>query len=70
MTEPSPARGRPPAYDLLVRGALLVDGSGGEPVVGDLAVADGRIASITAAGALAPEHADEVVDAAGLALAP
>ena len=29
--------------DLLIRGALVYDGSGDEPVAADVAVADGRI---------------------------
>jgi amidohydrolase/N-acyl-D-amino-acid deacylase len=71
MPEPSPTRvRRPPPYDLLVRRALLVDGGGGPPVNGDLAVVDGRIATIAAAGSLAADEAAEVCEAAGLALAP
>ena len=76
---PAPARPRPrdrrtpsggTPYDLLVRGALLVDGSGGRPATADLAVRGGRIATFAAAGALDPEDAAQVVEAAGLALAP
>ncbi|WP_162987158.1 N-acyl-D-amino-acid deacylase family protein [Sphingomonas paeninsulae] len=33
-------------YDLILRGGLLVDGSGGEPVQGDLAISDGLISAI------------------------
>jgi N-acyl-D-aspartate/D-glutamate deacylase len=53
--------------DLLIRGATLLDGSGGEPVVGDLAVRDGRIRAI---GASLPVDATRVIDAGGLALMP
>jgi amidohydrolase/N-acyl-D-amino-acid deacylase len=67
---PRPRDRRTPSYDLLVRGALLVDGSGGRPATGDLAVSGARIATITAAGSLDPEDATQVVEAAGLALAP
>jgi N-acyl-D-amino-acid deacylase len=53
--------------DLLVRGALVVDGSGAEPRRGDVAVAGGRIVRV------AP-HIDDAaartVDADGLALMP
>jgi N-acyl-D-amino-acid deacylase len=53
-------------YDLLVRGALVVDGTGRPPFSADVAVRAGRIAAIgRVAGA-----AREVVDADGLALMP
>ncbi|MGH9067128.1 MAG: N-acyl-D-amino-acid deacylase family protein [Acidimicrobiales bacterium] len=54
---------------LLVRGALVVDGSGGEPFAGDVAVgAGGRIGGI--GPGISPEEGGEVVDAGGLVLAP
>jgi N-acyl-D-amino-acid deacylase len=54
--------------DLLIRGATsLVDSSGTEPTVGDLAVHNGRIRSIEPA---LPADARHVVDADGLALMP
>jgi N-acyl-D-amino-acid deacylase len=53
-------------HDLVFRGALLVDGSGAPPAVGDLAVRAGRISAVgTVEGPAAAE-----VDAAGLVLAP
>jgi N-acyl-D-aspartate/D-glutamate deacylase len=53
-------------HDLAIRNALLLDGLGGAPVHGDLAVADGRIAAIgRGVGA-----ARETLDAEGLALMP
>src|SRR3954471_15762696 len=49
--------------DLLIRGATVYDGTGGEPYVGDVAVRDGKLA--------APEgSARKTVDADGLALMP
>jgi amidohydrolase/N-acyl-D-amino-acid deacylase len=57
-------------YDLVVRGALILDGSGSPPVHGDLAVAAGRIAAIGPPGTLDARHTAEVVEAASLALAP
>ena len=33
-------------HDILIRGATVVDGRGGEPYTGDLAIADGRIAAV------------------------
>ena len=53
--------------DLLIRGATLLDGSGAEPFVGDLAVQGGRIRAI---GASLPVDAKRVIDADGLALMP
>ena len=53
-------------FDLVIRDALLVDGSGAEPQRGDLAVSGGRIAELgRVSGA-----AREVLDAGGLALMP
>ena len=53
--------------DLLIRGATLYDGSGGEPRRADLAVRDGRIHAIASA---LPVLARQAVDADGLALMP
>ncbi len=53
--------------DLLIRNARLLDGSGAEPFVGDLAVRDGRIHGI---GRALPVDAKRVIDAEGLALMP
>lgn len=51
----------------LIRNAFLIDGSGAEPAVADVAVADGRIVAI---GALDGWTADKVIDAAGKVLSP
>jgi len=51
--------------DLLIKGALLVDGTGAPPRQADVAVTDGRISSIGDG-----ESAGETVDATGLVLAP
>jgi N-acyl-D-aspartate/D-glutamate deacylase len=53
-------------FDLLVRGGLLVDGSGAPARGGDVAVRGGRIAAL---GAVAGS-AERVIDAEGLAVAP
>ncbi|MGD9952234.1 MAG: amidohydrolase family protein [Burkholderiales bacterium] len=51
--------------DFVIRGARILDGLGGEPVVADLAVKDGLIAGI------GPKlSGKEIVDAGGLALMP
>jgi N-acyl-D-amino-acid deacylase len=51
-------------YDLVIRGATVVDGLGHDPFLADLAVQDGRIAQVGPVSA----NAIEVVDAGGLAL--
>ena len=60
------------AIDTLIRGGLLVDGTGARARRADLALADGRIVGI--GDALAPETggdgATTVVDATGLVVAP
>ena len=53
-------------FDLKISGALIIDGSGSPPFLGDLAVEGGRIAAV---GEVAGP-AREVVNARGLALAP
>jgi N-acyl-D-amino-acid deacylase len=53
-------------HDLLIRRALVVDGSGAKPFHADLAVRDGRIAGIGRDLGVARE----TIDADGLALAP
>ncbi|MGA2249222.1 N-acyl-D-amino-acid deacylase family protein [Terracidiphilus sp.] len=53
--------------DLILRRARVVDGSGGEPDILDVAVADGRIAAIAPALSL---NALTEIDAEGLVLAP
>ena len=53
-------------YDLVIRGAMVVDGLGHDPVRADVAVKDGRIAAVGAVG----KDAAEIVDAGGLALMP
>ena len=53
--------------DLLIRNAHIFDGSGAEPVLGDLAVRGGRIRAIGASLAI---DAQRVIDADGLALMP
>lgn len=53
-------------YDLAIRGATVVDGTGRDARRADVAVKDGRIAAV---GAL-KDDAKETVDAGGLALMP
>src|SRR6266481_3609417 len=53
--------------DLLIRNALVFDGSGAEPAVKDVAIQEGKIRAI---GRSLSESATQVVDADGLALMP
>jgi N-acyl-D-amino-acid deacylase len=54
-------------YDVVIRSALLYDGSGAPPAAGDLAIQGDRIAAV---GAVGPGPARTEIDAAGLAAAP
>jgi N-acyl-D-aspartate/D-glutamate deacylase len=54
-------------HDILIRNGLLIDGSGNPGIVGDLAIAGGRIA---AAGPKLAVDAHRVIDAGGLVVAP
>ncbi len=60
---PQPAAG----HDVVIRGGLIVDGRGGAPAVGDLAI-DGD--AITAVGRLDGARGRKEIDATGLAVAP
>lgn len=53
--------------DILIRGGLVIDGSGRPGEVGDVAVRDGRIAAV---GRSLAEGSTKVIDAEGLAVAP
>jgi N-acyl-D-aspartate/D-glutamate deacylase len=53
-------------HDLVIRGAIVVDGLGHDPIRADIAVKDGRIAALGEVG----KDAAEIVDAGGLALMP
>jgi N-acyl-D-amino-acid deacylase len=57
----------PPRYDVIIRGGEIVDGSGGAPYMGEVAVKDGRIAVVAAH---VPGTAAKIVDAHGKAVAP
>src|ERR1700749_2907769 len=54
-------------YDLIIRNGTIVDGLGGEPYVGDVAVQHGVIAAV---GAVNGESADREIDASGLLVTP
>jgi N-acyl-D-amino-acid deacylase len=54
-------------YDLIIRNGTIVDGLGGEPYVGDVAVSDGVIAAV---GAVNGAAAEREIDATGLLVTP
>jgi N-acyl-D-amino-acid deacylase len=54
-------------YDLIIRNGTIVDGLGGEPYVGDVAVSDGVIAAV---GAVNGTAATREIDATGLLVTP
>lgn len=54
-------------FDMLVRGGTIYDGSGSEPRVADIGIAGERIAAIDS---LSDARAGEVIEAAGMAVAP
>jgi N-acyl-D-amino-acid deacylase len=54
-------------YDVLIVGGTVIDGSGSAPVRNDVAIKNGRIAAIRL---LPKATANEVIDAAGLIVAP
>jgi len=56
-----------PEFDVVIRGGTLYDGSGGPPVVTDLAIDGDRIAAI---GDLSDHGGRVEIDATGLAVAP
>ncbi len=61
------SRPQAPAYDLVIRGGRIVDGSGNPWFYGDVAVKDGRIAAV---GSLATAKATRVIDATGKIVTP
>ncbi|ORV88463.1 amidohydrolase [Mycobacterium interjectum] len=57
-------------YDLIIRNGTIVDGLGGEPYVGDVAVANGVIEKVGAAGSVNGDGARREIDATGLLVTP
>ena len=54
-------------HDLLIRNAMVFDGSGAQPAIADVAVRDGTVYGV---GPNLPADAGRIVDAQGLALMP
>ena len=61
------ARSQAPAYDLIIRGGQVIDGSGNPWFYADVAVKDGRIAAV---GALGTATASRTIDATGKIVTP
>ena len=57
-------------YDLIIRNGTIVDGLGGEPFVGDVAVRDGVIRAVGAVGSVNDATATREIDATGLLVTP
>lgn len=55
------------SYDVIIRGGMVYDGSGGVPVRADVGIVGDKVAKI---GDLSKAKAETVVDATGLAVAP
>src|SRR5215475_10562540 len=53
-------------YDIVIRGGTIMDGNGGAPFTGDVAVQDGKIAEV---GKIASRGREEI-DADGLSVTP
>ena len=67
-TSPTPAT--PTAFDLVISGGRIVDGTGNAWFYGDVGVSGGRIARVAPSGALASAQAPRRIDARGLVVAP
>ena len=67
VAPPAPMAVAAPAYDLLIRGGTIYDGTGGAPYIGDVAVRGDRIVYV---GPAREATAARIVDARGLAVAP
>ncbi|NUU03694.1 N-acyl-D-amino-acid deacylase family protein [Herbaspirillum robiniae] len=70
MSQSNSASSSSARCDILICNALVIDGSGTDPVAADVAVRDGRIVAVAAPGQLSGWQAGEVIDATGRVLAP
>ncbi|MGH9321024.1 MAG: N-acyl-D-amino-acid deacylase family protein, partial [Vicinamibacteria bacterium] len=57
-------------FDVLIRGGLVIDGTGREPFAADVGIAGGRITAVEAPGKLSAEGASRTIDASGLYVSP
>ena len=60
-------RGLNSMADTVIRGGTIVDGNGGKPYVGDVAITGGKISGV---GPKLSVEAQEVIDATGLLVCP
>jgi dihydroorotase/N-acyl-D-amino-acid deacylase len=67
---PRPAPAAPGAYDVIIEGGRIVDGSGNAWYAGDVGIRGDRIAAVTMAGRLRDAPATRRIDAAGKVVAP
>jgi len=65
--EPPAVEVAPTAYELVIAGGTIVDGTGARAYRGDVAIDGDRIVAV---GDIGPYTADRVIDATGLAVAP
>jgi N-acyl-D-aspartate/D-glutamate deacylase len=65
--EPLPTAEQAPAFDVVLRGGQIIDGTGAAAVVADIGMRGDRIARV---GDLRAESARRTIDAAGLTIAP
>ena len=61
------AHAQQPAFDVIIKGGTVYDGSGGKPVKADVGIKDDKVAKI---GDLSREKAATVINAEGMAVAP
>ena len=57
-------------YDLVLSGGTIIDGSGADGFIGDIAVTGEQISAIEAANVLDLASAEQVIDVSGLVVAP
>src|ERR1051326_790523 len=62
-----PASSQQPAYDIVIYGGMVVDGSGNPWYRADVGIKDGRIQKI---GTIAPDAARKAIQAAGKVVSP
>jgi N-acyl-D-amino-acid deacylase len=67
VTALADAQTTPPAYDVIIRGGTVIDGTGQPRYAADVAIIRGSIAKV---GVLASQTAPTVIDATGLYVAP
>jgi len=62
-------QGTQQAHDVLIKGGMLVDGTGSAPIMADILIDDGQVAAIIEPGSSTP-NAHHVINAKGLVVAP